>query len=896
MASALNSITSGASTIRGYGGLASGLDTDSLIKGMTAATRAKIAKQQQKKQTYAWTQDAYRSISSKLVEFSKKYTSYTNQSTNLSSPSFWARSNVTAVGANSSYVSVSGSSSLSDTMSIVGVKQLAKNASMTSSKAVSDNSLTTGSINLGDNEVSSLEGQSLSFKYGNNTYTVSLKSGTTSDGYTYDYSNGKNAQESITRALKDVSIGGGRTLADVIKVSADPSNAADPEGTPFKLNIKSADTAGNTLLLDGGSQTALKALGFENITSLSEADRTINSDGFAQAVLDKQDFFETKTFAQRVGGKSISFNYNGTTKSIEFPSEEDIQAMVTESGGDDEAALNALAAKLQLKLDKQFGEKRIEVSTGADINGGFNLVFKTKDASTGADDNSSILALSSADAGIIGKNGALKVLDGESNRLNVNVSLADSGLNNIESKLLAAGKLNIDTTYFSGSIKAQAAIENLGSLIDDSTSLDELKQLIATKNPTMSDQDLSSINEAIDYFKDNESATNVGDLKSDMNSYVSNRELKLTINDVEIKGLSYNSTMTDIMNKINSSDAGVSISYMRNADKFSIKSTMGGVAGAVNIGGSDASMLFGTEGTDYTVADGQDAIVSVKYAGSDEVVNLIRDSNTFDMDGLNITINNTFGYSGGVLDEGTEPITFNAKTDSDSIVSAVSDLIKDFNEIVDLVNKEVSTKPNRSYEPLTDEQKEGMSEDQIKLWEDKAKAGMLFNDSELRGLTDSLRFIFDSGSADKDALSSFGISTSSDYGDNGKLVLDETKFRAALETNPEDIQKLFTRKEDTANGDQGGVMARLTAITNKYAGTTGATKGILIERAGSIYAPTSILNNAIQKSMDSLDTIIDRFNDQLQTETDRYIRQFTSLETLISQMNSQSSWLSSALG
>ena len=49
-------------------------------------------------------------------------------------------------------------------------------------------------------------------------------------------------------------------------------------------------------------------------------------------------------------------------------------------------------------------------------------------------------------------------------------------------------------------------------------------------------------------------------------------------------------------------------------------------------------MLFGVKDTDYTVTKGQDAIVSVKYAGSDDVVNLTRESNTFNMDGLNITL------------------------------------------------------------------------------------------------------------------------------------------------------------------------------------------------------------------------------------------------------------------
>ena len=89
-------------------------------------------------------------------------------------------------------------------------------------------------------------------------------------------------------------------------------------------------------------------------------------------------------------------------------------------------------------------------------------------------------------------------------------------------------------------------------------------------------------------------------------------------------------------------------------------------------------------------------------------------------------------------------------------------------------------------------------------------------------------------------------------------------------------------------------MTRIQEIYGKYAGMTGAVKGVLVERAGSKYAPTSILNNSIQKQMDDIDDIIENLQDKLKTEQDRYISQFTALETLISQMNSQSSWLASA--
>lgn len=804
MASALTSIkNSSASSIRGYGGLASGLDRDTLIEGMTASTKAKIAKQQKKKQTYSWTQEAYRSVSSKLVEFSQKYTSYTNQSTNLSSPSFWARSSVSTVGANSSYVSVSGSSSLSDSMSIMGVKQLATKAAITSNVNVSDSKLATGSINFGSESVSTLEGQSLYFKYGTKTYSVSLNSGTASDGFTYDYSTAESAEKSIARALKNVSIGNGKTLADVIGVQTTGADSSDPKTALAKVNFTSKDTAGNTIQITGGTSGALSALGISDIESISEENKTITADGFSSELNSRtQKLSDSKTFMERVTGKSVSFTYNGTTQTIEFD----------KSRESEYSNLSDLANYLQTELAKKFGSGRIAVTPDGDT-----LKFETKIPNTSANgstkdntnDSSSVLSISSADVGITGKNGALKVESGESNRLNLTSSLINSGLN------------------------------------------------------------------------------------SNFDGKSADKELKLIINNVPITGLTYGSSMSDIMNKINSSDAGVTISYLQNADKFSIVSKGDGSAGKIEFGPNDDSgLLF----HDYTTKDGQDAIVSVKYDGSDTPVELIRGNNTFNLDGLNITVNGTFGYSGNTLTSGTEPITFNATTDADSIVSAVTSMIKDYNEIIELVNKEVSTKPNRSYEPLTDEQKDEMTDDQIEKWEEKAKAGMLFNDSELRGLSDSMRFIFDSGSSDKTALESFGISTSTNYSDNGKLVLDETKFRAALASNSSDLQKLFTRQADSTTDDKGGVMARLSEITEKYASTTGATKGILIERAGSVYAPTSILKNSLQTAMDSLDDVIERLNTQLQTETDRYVKQFTNLETLISQMNSQSSWLSSSLG
>lgn len=822
MASVYNNVSNNSlsSSVRGYGGLASGLDRDSLIQGMTAGTRAKIAKQQKGKQTLLWKQEAYRSISTKLIEFSQKYTSYTNPDTNLASAAFWSKSNVTALGTNSKYIQVSGSPANSSAVSIVGVKQLAEKASVTSSNPVSNGILTTGDINIVDDKiVSTLEGQKLTFQVGDKTFDVQLKSGTV-DGFTYDYSNGAKTVESITKAMEGVSVGG-RKLSELIKVEEGPAGS-DSQATPFTLNFKSIDAANNSIRLAGGSEGALKALGFENsedFAKYAEQGQTeIKADGMeaADILKDKQKLFESLSFQDRVDGKKMTFTYNGVSKTITL-------------AFDSNDSLEDLADDIEKKLAKEFGANRIKVdgSTG-------KLQFETyKPDGTpdGTPDKSSNLVISGADIGVIGKDGALNVASGQSNRL------------------------RLDGTFL------------------------EFQQ---SKDP--------------DFTKD---ATD---------------PLYITINGKNIEGITYGSTMNEIIDKINNSDAGVTVTYMKDADRFSIVSKEDGASGSIefnattkdkdgNIVNTDNVKMFGsiagTEDSNGVVTSsetitGKDAVVFVKYGDSSAPVELTRGNNSFNLDGLNITVNGTFNVEGKYDKE--QEVTFNAKADTDKIVKVVSDMIKEYNDIIKLVKDQVSTKPNRKYEPLTDEQKEQMKDSQIEKWEQEAKKGLLFNDSDLRSLSDSLRFVFSAGSESQRKLSAFGISTSSDYAEQGSLVLDETKFREALEKSPEELKDLFTKKEDKSTGETGGFMSRLTAITDTYASTKGAVKGSLIEKAGSIYAPNSILSNTIQKSINSFDDYIERLQDQLQTETDRYIKQFTSLETLISQMNSQSSWLSSVGG
>lgn len=810
-----SSYSSLSSQIRGYGGLASGLDRDSLIEQMTAAMRSKIAKQGQQKTKLEWQRDALRDITSKIYNYTSDYTSYSS-SKNLLSSNLFSRNQITAVGENSKYVSVSGTASSSVNMSIAAIKQLATNARLTTTGSISNGILNTGEMKLGSGGdlsategVSTIAGDVLYIKYGTTNYSVNLK-----DTDVYDYSTPEKAVESIKKALQEVEVGSGtnaQTLGDIIDV--------DMVGGKVRFKLDETKAHGNTVQLNGGTGNILQDLGFlepgEKFSNLTDKEKTITANGLIAP--DDAELIVEKTLAQRLSKSQINFSYNGQSKQI------------TLGNYNDWASIEDVQKDLQNKLDQSFGKGRIKVELDkAADDSSASFSFKTTKPN-GDDDTTSVLSIKGGTGTIIGNSGAFGIVAGTSNRLNQSATIANAGFKNA----------------------------------------DKFKEL----------------------------------LKSDDTYY-------LNINGKEVKGITKDSTVKEIIDKINATEGiGVNVSYQEMSDRFVITSTEDGESGNIEIEDVPDNLaiyLFGKGSNDYTnvtddtdipgtqYEEGKDAILAVKYSGSEEEVEITRGSNVISMDGLNVTLKGTFGYKDGVIDKDTEAITFNAEVDADKAVEAVKEMVDAFNEILELVNTHVKTKPDRDYSPLTDEQKAELNEDQIERWEEKAKEGILFADMDLRMMSDNLRSIINSGNST--VLSSMGISTSTTYSDNGKLVFDEAKFRTALQADPEGVKEAFSKavsKDENGNTIQGGLMVRIKSVMDKYGTMTGATKGILVERAGSIYAPTSVLSNSLQKQMDKIDDYIERLQDKLETETDRYISQFTSLETLISQMNNQSSYLSS---
>lgn len=188
-----------------------------------------------------------------------------------------------------------------------------------------------------------------------------------------------------------------------------------------------------------------------------------------------------------------------------------------------------------------------------------------------------------------------------------------------------------------------------------------------------------------------------------------------------------------------------------------------------------------------------------------------------------------------------------------------------------------------------------MSESAVAAYEKKAKQGQLFADRDLSAVYEKLRSAISPTGTDGTALREMGISTNYSQGLT-TISLDETKLRNMLSSNPDAVKEAFTKSKDTDGAATNGLMQSLKTQLDQYASVTGATKGILVQKAGSTYSSLSLLKNTLQKNMGNIDTQITKWENKMSDQIDRYTSKFTQLEKLINQMNSQSSAFSGMLG
>jgi len=372
---------------------------------------------------------------------------------------------------------------------------------------------------------------------------------------------------------------------------------------------------------------------------------------------------------------------------------------------------------------------------------------------------------------------------------------------------------------------------------------------------------------------------------------------ELKINGVTIEGLTSDSTVNQMVDKINNTkNVDVTATYLKDKNQFLLVANETGSGREIQLSAM-ANEIFGSSNADNNKG-GEDAIIEVSY-GNGLNSTITSSSNTFDLEGLKVTVNNTFGYrkdeyGNSVLDP-SQTVTFNAKANVDGVTEQVKKFIEEYNELIKGINKEVTTKPDKSYGPLTDAQKNEMSETSIENWEKKAKQGLLFNDPTMRELSMSVQNIFTvlmSNGVSPQDLEDIGISISDGWMEGGTIAFDEVKFKSAMETDPEKVSNIFAGGGTVKKGLTQIIEDTFTPYATKYASRNGNSYGRLIEEAGSLKVPSSVSKNQIYRQLEEMQKNVDKLNSQLRSEQDRYISKFSTMETLINQMNAQSSYLS----
>lgn len=791
----------GNTALRGFGGLASGIDRDALIEQMTARTTSKITSKKQAMTKLEWKRDAYRSISNKIIDLQDNYLSY-SATKSLKNSDFFAKNQVSVQGDPdyTKYISATGNADTASRVSVLGVNKLATSATLISGEKKTDSAITLGGISGSDFsnkeiKTSNLSGTKLTF----GTYSITDKQFTTEATFTFPTSYEKKLDNGKTETVTIDYTASSDKIVEQLNEALDSQGFLGKDGKSgikFTLNGDQIQISQTPSITDKGksyvirgTSSALKSLGFnsgnmnqdeiDNGISLKEFNDHTSS--FEAAAITKQ------PLSGYLKGKSISVSYGGQTKNIELI-------------GDKEEIKDFKAFKdsLQNKLDKAFGSGKVTV--GEDSKG--SLTFT-------ATDSSQTLQIS-ADSKEL--QNALGITSTQSNKISTGSSLWENR------DKLGLGKYN-------------------------------------TKE---------ELNDALKNF---------------------------TVNGAKIDNITADTTVDGLLTAINNNkDAGVTAIYLGSENKFVLSSNEKGEGRKITLGADPndtadaANLIFGGDGN--VSQDGTDGEMSILYNGVQTTIT--SSSNTFSIDGLDIRATNTFNTGSATAEGG---VSFTASADTEKVTETVKKFIEAYNAMIDEVRTQATTRPDSNYKPLTEDQKNEMNENSIKNWENKAKEGILYNSSALKDLDNATQGIFSSmmmNGVSYDDLEKIGISFSDDYTAGGKIVFDEEKFKTAMDSDPEKVSDLFTGTHGIVNT----IDSTLSTYATRYASKNGNSYGVLIEEAGSEKLSLTLTNNSIYKELKDMQETITNLQSQLSTEQDRYISQFTQMERLINQMNSQSSYLS----
>lgn len=795
---------------KGFSGLASGMDTESIVQAMLQATQAKIDRQNQKLTTLEWKQSIYRDVITQMHSFQNKFFSYTNGSTNIMSSAFW---NAAKVASSHSAVSVTRTGSNSNTnLEIDYIKSLATAAKQTGKADIS------GDIELDISKLSSVTGDTADFEVSLDGVTKTIK--LSLDGLTQD-----NLADNLNKALKNV-------FGDAVTASVNSG----------KLLITTS-REGHNLKITGKNEAAKTGFGLNGTAS-----NKITT-GMKLSDLPLKNKLNGDVFEFEINGVKIQATGDDTVSSL--------MSKVNKSDAGVTMSYNSIKDCFELTAKNTGAGVGIEVK---DVSG--NLMNALMGAEGSGKVTSNVLKSKITDLTANNKLDNFVAFDKPMTfKVKVNgdekeysVDKADTKEDFIKSLNEKMSKDGIKLTESEdGSIVLNAAGNEVEFGVAEAGSINEMLGFSDKKN-----------------YVEVTATTNLSDLEG----FTANADGKFYVNGKEVK------TVGDVVGAISGATFKDGRIEFTGANEFTLSDTNG--SNVIQNLFNTSTLKIDTTATMGKLDEGTDAVLSIN--GQE----IHRNTNTFELDGLNITLNEIFNYSkdaDGNEVIGNEKISLTSTRDNEKIMDTIKDFVNEYNKFIkgvrDLTSE--SAKELKKYPPLTEAQKKEMTDKEIELWEEKAKKGLLNHDSLLTSMESQFRgLLYKKASEDGIALYDMGITTNKD----GTLKIDEDKLKATIETNIDGIEELFTSKDT-------GLAVQMNKMVDRFAKSSTGSPGLLVQKAGVKDTATEG-QNAINRQMDDIKDFLKRLQNSYDMQKARYWKQLSSLESVVANSNATSSWLAGA--
>lgn len=359
--------------------------------------------------------------------------------------------------------------------------------------------------------------------------------------------------------------------------------------------------------------------------------------------------------------------------------------------------------------------------------------------------------------------------------------------------------------------------------------------------------------------------------------------------DSQIAGDEYQSKITEALtNGLSNDEITIQSEEARKqtiTDAVTDYATVMAKGAGVETGSSAELQKIGLDTIDGSaVQESASGVGMVVVAAADSVVQV--NGATLTSSKTSLTVN---GLSLDLMDVTDGEVSITVSDDTDAVYDSIKEFVTQYNSILKEMNTLYNAKSARSYDVLTDDQKDEMSDEEVEKWNTKIKDSLLRRDSTLDGLITTMRSItgksITASNGKKYSLANLGITTGTDYKEYGQLHIKGDEDDSVYSDSTNTLQDLLKEDPDVV----AEVMAGLT--NSLYDALNEKMKSTTMSSALTFYNDKEMTKQMTQYKKD-----IKSWETKLQTMEDHYYKQFSAMEKALASLNSQQSSLLSYLG